>query len=88
MGGLPWPADPRADETPDNSVTIAPHRQRMIAASVAGGLCGAAIATAGLLIVQAAVFHSSCSTGPAASLDASSSLSRPATPPEPPYAPT
>ena len=67
---------------------MTPERQQMIAVSLAGGLCGAAIATAGLLIVQAAMFHSACALGPATGLDASSSPSRPATPPEPPSSPT
>ena len=67
---------------------MSPLRQQMIAVSLAGGLCGAAIATAILLIVQAAVFHSSCSLGPSVGFESSSSPSLPMSPPEPPTSPT
>lgn len=88
MGAMPRTTSRRGSETSIKDPPGNPYRRQMIAVSTAGALCGAAIATALLLIVQTAVFHSACGLGPSAGLDTSAGPALPATPPEPPNGPT
>ena len=84
MRVLPWPAPRRTWNKPKAHAAVTPASQQMIAVGLAGGLCGAAVATAGLLIVQAAFAHGSCALTPGVGLGASYSPSLPSNPPEPP----